>query len=90
MSVPLPGAHRPVQQLGSQSYGSHAPGPTPAVDPDLAEAVTARVHDLVAQVDEIGVAAADEFDLGALNRQAQLLEQAHEELTSALSEVDRR
>lgn len=60
------------------------------VDPGLAEAVPARVRELLAQVDEISEQVGDTTDLVALAKQTRLLEQAHEVLTTALSEVDRR
>jgi hypothetical protein len=62
----------------------------PDVDPALADVVTEQVHDLLGQVDDIREQTGDSFDLVALARQTQLLEQAHEVLTSALSEVDHR
>ena len=64
--------------------------PARAVDPELGAALTSRIDDIMAEVDEIGEQSSDEFDLVALARQTQLLEQAHEVLTSALAEVDRR
>ncbi|MEP9416043.1 hypothetical protein ABLE92_17135 [Gordonia sp. VNQ95] len=67
-----------------------SPGPGPDVDPALADVVTEQVHDLLGQVDDIREQTGDAFDLVALARQTQLLEQAHEVLTSALSEVDHR
>lgn len=61
-----------------------------AVDPGLADAVTERVQDLLGQVDDLREHAGTSFDLVALARQSALLEQAHEALTAALAEVDRR
>ncbi|QTI67417.1 hypothetical protein QNM97_09580 [Gordonia sp. L191] len=61
-----------------------------AVDPELAESVPVRVRELLGQVDDIREQSGEAIDLVALARQTQLLEQAHEVLTSALSDVDRR
>ncbi|RPA57877.1 hypothetical protein EF294_17550 [Gordonia oryzae] len=61
-----------------------------AVDPGLAESIRVRVRELLGQVDDIREQSGEAIDLVALARQTQLLEQAHEVLTSALSEVDRR
>lgn len=58
------------------------------------DAVTTTIVDevraLLSEVDQITEAVGDEFDLVALARQTVLLEQAHEALTTALDEVDRR
>ncbi|MGV9673537.1 MULTISPECIES: hypothetical protein [unclassified Gordonia (in: high G+C Gram-positive bacteria)] len=67
-----------------------SPGHGPDVDPALADVVTEQLHDLLGQVDDIREQTGDSFDLVALARQTKLLEQAHEVLTSALSEVDHR
>ena len=61
-----------------------------AVDPELAESIPVRVRELLGQVDDIREQSGEAIDLVALARQTQLLEQAHEVLTSALSDVDRR
>ncbi|WP_431840268.1 hypothetical protein [Gordonia hongkongensis] len=52
--------------------------------------VEAEVTEMLAQVDEIRESAGDAFSLAALERQAALLEQAHDSLTAALDAVDRR
>ncbi|MBY4575682.1 hypothetical protein ACN94_19190 [Gordonia paraffinivorans] len=52
--------------------------------------VEATVSELLAQVDRIRESTGDEFSLAALERQAVLLEQAHDVLTAALDAVDRR
>lgn len=52
--------------------------------------VEAEVTEMLAQVDEIRESAGDVFSLAALERQAALLEQAHDSLTAALDAVDRR
>lgn len=74
----------PHDPLTSPSDGpaSHAD----AADPG--ERVAAEVGALLDEVDDIGVAA-EGFDLDAVTRQAELLEQAHEALTAALDDVDR-
>ncbi|MEO9328780.1 hypothetical protein [Gordonia aurantiaca] len=52
--------------------------------------VEATVSELLARVDEIREAAGETFSLAVLERQAALLEQAHDVLTAALDAVDRR
>ncbi|MBM7279254.1 hypothetical protein JTZ10_16000 [Gordonia rubripertincta] len=52
--------------------------------------VEATVSELLAQVDELRESVGDTFSLAALERQANLLEQAHDALTAALDAVDRR
>lgn len=52
--------------------------------------VEAEVADLVSQVDAVRESVGDTFSLAALERQATLLEQAHDALTAALDAVDRR
>lgn len=59
-------------------------------DPDLAASVTSTVRELLAQVDDVREQAGEAFDLVALARQSELLERAHDTLTAALAEVDRR
>ncbi len=64
--------------------------PAPSVTPDV---VAERVSELLTQVDEIRDAEtgseSDDVDLSALERQAVLLEQAHQVLSGALEDVDR-
>lgn len=62
--------------------------PTPA--PDGSTAVAGTVAEILTQVDEIRQAVGDDFDLSALGRQTELLEQAHDALTAALEDVDPR
>ncbi|WP_244176340.1 hypothetical protein [Gordonia lacunae] len=52
--------------------------------------VEAEVAGILTQVDEIRESVGDTFSLAALERQAGLLEQAHDSLTAALDAVDRR
>ena len=61
----------------------------PASELDLPD-VEATVSELLAQVDEVRESVGDTFSLAALERQANLLEQAHDSLTAALDAVDRR
>lgn len=53
-----------------------------------ADELSQTVGSLLDSVDEVREAAGDDFDLAALARQSQLLEQAHDALTSALEDVD--
>ncbi len=62
----------------------------PDADLDLPD-VEATVSELLAEVDELRESVGgDTFSLAALERQANLLEQAHDALTAALDAVDRR
>ncbi|NDK92094.1 hypothetical protein GYA93_21365 [Gordonia desulfuricans] len=76
--------------------GSRPTGPgVHQIDPELATTVTARVRELLDQVDQIRSeqtesGSGESFDLVALARQTNLLEEAHDVLTSTLSELDRR
>ncbi|MFW0796769.1 hypothetical protein AAFP30_23385 [Gordonia sp. CPCC 205515] len=84
--APVPGPPRPGPQMMPRTSGG-APGVGSEVSPD---SVTENVAELVGQVDEIRRATGDTFDLPALARQTELLEQAHDTLTSALENVDPR
>ena len=44
---------------------------------------------LLEEVDAIGEVVGDEFDLGAVSRQTELLSQAHDALSAALEDVGR-
>lgn len=81
MTSPVPGPPKP---------GQHVTAGRPTVSPDV---VTQRVDELIAQVDALRTAdrAADSVavDLGVLERQAVLLEQAHQVLSVALEDLDR-
>jgi len=52
--------------------------------------VEAEVSELLSQVDAVRESVGDTFSLASLERQAVLLEQAHDALTAALDAVDRR
>lgn len=86
---PTPGP-RPGPHLMPGAAPSAPADLSAQVDPELGATVRVRIDELMSEVDEIGGQVGDEFDLVALARQTQLLEQAHEVLTSALAEVDRR
>lgn len=84
----------PVPKPGPAKPGQHLTAPAPSVTPDqLAE----QVGKLLADVDDVRAAqsAADDADealggrLVALDRQAVMLEQAHQVLALALEDVDR-
>lgn len=62
---------------------------TEAVPGVGADEVEAQIVELLSQVDAIQESAGDEFSLAALERQANLLEQAHDALSAALDAVDR-
>ncbi|WP_211188984.1 hypothetical protein [Gordonia asplenii] len=83
MTSPVPGPPKP-------SDISRRPDPAPTASPD---AVVQRVDELLAQVDAVRATSSqsggDGVDLGALERQAVLLEQAHQVLSVALEDVDR-
>ncbi|AFA73622.1 hypothetical protein GPOL_c25960 [Gordonia polyisoprenivorans VH2] len=89
-SAPAP-ATGPTPQMmpGARPGEAHAETVDP-IDPELAESIPVRVRELLGQVDDIREQSGEAIDLVALARQTQLLEQAHEVLTSALSDVDRR
>ncbi|MYR05366.1 hypothetical protein GTV32_03105 [Gordonia sp. SID5947] len=74
----------------SGGQASPVPGdaePAEGVDPGT---VTDTVSRLLSEVDSVRQAAGDTFDLDALARQTELLESAHEALTTALEDVDPR
>ncbi|MFW0787975.1 hypothetical protein AAFP35_26055 [Gordonia sp. CPCC 206044] len=85
---PVPGPPRPGPHLMPRTAG--------AADPDVGDdgpdpgEVTETVAALLADVDAVREAAGDGFDAHALARQTELLERAHETLTAALEDVDRR
>lgn len=97
---PVPGPPRPGPNMMPRTAGpaaSTTPDPStahddpPAAEPDTEPgAVTDAVVDLLRQVDEVRQSTGDTFDLDALARQTELLERAHEVLTSALEDVDPR
>lgn len=70
--------------------GTSGISPVPAPSGISPDEVTARVTDILEQVDEVRRTVGDQFDLAALTRQAELLEQAHQTLTAALEDVDPR
>lgn len=80
----------PTPTPGQPKPGEHLAVPAPSVTPDV---VAERVSELLTQVDEIRDAEtgseSDDVDLSALERQAVLLEQAHQVLSGALEDVDR-
>ncbi|GAB21841.1 hypothetical protein GOPIP_013_00020 [Gordonia polyisoprenivorans NBRC 16320 = JCM 10675] len=97
MTFPDDASARPAPAMGPtpQMMPGARPGEVhaetvDAVDPELAESIPVRVRELLGQVDDIREQSGEAIDLVALARQTQLLEQAHEVLTSALSDVDRR
>ncbi|MGC4963269.1 hypothetical protein [Gordonia sp. DT101] len=76
------------RSAGGQTASEGAEGEPPVpVDPGT---VTDTVAQLLVEVDSIRQAAGDAFDLGALARQTELLERAHDALTTALEDVDPR
>ncbi|GAB20102.1 hypothetical protein GOEFS_105_01130 [Gordonia effusa NBRC 100432] len=83
MTSPVPGPPKPGQHLASS---------VPTVSPEV---VTQQVSELLAQFDEMReeqrTADPDgaNIDLGSLDRQAALLEQAHQVLSTALEDVGR-
>lgn len=81
MTSPISGPPRPGQHLAAGRS---------TVSPDV---VAQRVDELIAQVDALRAAdrATDSVavDLGVLERQAVLLEQAHQVLSVALEDLDR-
>ncbi|WAC55711.1 hypothetical protein [Gordonia sp. SL306] len=85
---PRPGPHLMPRSTGGQTASESADGEPPeAVDPDT---VTDTVAQLLVEVDSVRQAAGDAFDLPALARQTELLERAHDALTTALEDVDPR
>lgn len=55
-----------------------------------AASLTARVQEILREVDAIREQTGDEFSLESLAEQTAKLEQAHEVLTAALADIDRR
>ncbi|MFT4127653.1 MAG: hypothetical protein QM662_15670 [Gordonia sp. (in: high G+C Gram-positive bacteria)] len=89
--APIPGPRPGPQRLPAARPAAGAASGVPApVDPELAESVRTRVAETLAAVDEITAQTGADFDLVALARQTQLLEQAHAVLIAALAAVDRR
>ncbi len=101
--APVPGPPRPGPNMMPRTTGPQAsvnsgppmPDPTtPHQDSTIGESdpgtVTDAVVELLRQVDEVRQSTGDTFDLDALARQTELLERAHEVLTSALEDVDPR
>lgn len=90
-------------QEGADGHRAAAPRPAPNMMPravgsavavdDTAEtrdpaSVTDAVGAILEKVDAIRQATGDRFDLAALGQQADLLERAHDVLTTALEDVD--
>lgn len=72
------------------ALADHAPGPGAAGADEVTDRFAADIGVLLDEVDDIARMTGDSFDLDAITRQAELLEQAHEALTAALDDVDRR
>lgn len=89
MSSPQPHESSLHESSTDGSFGTPTPQPADAGD-DVGERLAADVGALLDEVDDTRRAAGDTFDLDAITRQAELLERAHESLTSALDAVDRR
>ena len=79
----------PRRRFEPTATPADAPAPGWDADLDLPD-VEGTVSELLAQVDDLREAAGDTFSLAALERQANLLEQAHDALTAALDAVDQR
>ena len=85
-------SHPSPAQMPGRFGATAASVETSRVDPD---AVVRGVADLLDRVDEVRRAAADHdahdgpVDLTPLSAQAELLEQAHDVLTTALEQLDR-
>lgn len=79
-NTPVPGPHLMPGARPSTEYAV----PEPQIP------VGETVRSLLNEVDVIREQAGDTFDLAALARQSELLEQAHDVLTAALAEVDPR
>lgn len=60
-------------------------GPGDAAD----HPVTGTVHELLEEVEQVRGVTGDEFELGAVSRQAELLSRAHDALAEALEDVGR-
>ncbi len=96
-SVPTPNSMAPRPGPGAMPRRQYDPMAALNDDPssgadaalDLPD-VEATVYELLVQVDDLRESVGDTFSLAALERQANLLEQAHDALTAALDAVDRR
>ncbi|MGV9712117.1 hypothetical protein ACWDTI_15805 [Gordonia sp. NPDC003424] len=87
-SAPVPGPARPAPHMMPRSAGGSAgPGSGEDTSPEV---VTENVAAVLADVDAIRQETGDTFDIAALTRQTELLERAHDTLTSALEDVDPR
>ncbi|MCF8603975.1 hypothetical protein L5I01_11455 [Gordonia sp. HY442] len=78
MNAPNPAA------LAAQAARLNAEPGDPADHP-----VTGEVRELLEEVDQVRGVTGDEFDLGAVSRQAELLTRAHDALAQALEDVGR-
>ncbi|MGU3294808.1 hypothetical protein [Williamsia sp. M5A3_1d] len=85
-------SHPSPAQMPGRFGATAASSETHRVDPD---AVVGEVAELLDRVDEVRRSAADDdghdgpVDLAPLSAQADLLEQAHDVLTTALEQLDR-
>ncbi|MGJ0120998.1 hypothetical protein ACQ7HM_17485 [Williamsia sp. MIQD14] len=85
-------SHPSPAQMPGRFGATAASAEGPGVDPDV---VVREVGDLLDRVDEVRRSAADHdahdgpVDLTPLSAQADLLEQAHDVLTTALEQLDR-
>ncbi|WP_132994138.1 hypothetical protein [Gordonia zhaorongruii] len=70
--------------LAAQAAARNAKPGDPADHP-----VISSVHELLEEVGQIRESAGDEFDLGAVSRQTELLTEAHDSLSGALEDVGR-
>ncbi|GEE03182.1 hypothetical protein nbrc107696_36280 [Gordonia spumicola] len=68
--------------LAARSAQQNAPAGDPADHP-----VAAEVRDLLEEAAMIGSVVGEEFDLGAVSRQTQLLSKAHDALANALEDA---
>ncbi|MCX2964365.1 hypothetical protein VX037_13090 [Gordonia sp. Z-3] len=80
---------RPAPNMMPRAVGSTIAADETSETRDPAS-VTGAVGAILEQVDEIRRATGDRFDLAALGQQADLLERAHDVLTTALEDVDPR
>lgn len=71
-------------ELAAQAARVNAEPGDPADHP-----VTGEVRELLDEVDQIRAVVGDEFDLGSVSRQAELLTRAHDALAQALEDVGR-
>ncbi|WP_223205331.1 hypothetical protein [Gordonia jinghuaiqii] len=88
-----PGHDGPRPSPGAMPRRQHDPAtdgfPGQVADLETPD-VEAEVSELLSQVDAVRESVGDTFSLASLERQAVLLEQAHDALTAALDAVDRR